>query len=706
MTTRSAAMVLVVDDDEMLRVLTRAALESAGFRVSDAADGAELVEAFHATQPDIVLLDVMMPRLDGFDACALLRREAAAEHVPVLMMTGLDDVESINRAYEAGATDFVTKPINFDLLSHRLRYMLRAKHTADALRESEARLSLAQRIARLGYWESDGQGRFTSLSAEIHGVLGVPETVELGSFAALSRHVHAEDRAQLDQALLEAVRRDESFVADFRVGGDADDARAIHLVAIADRQPDGTRRYLGTLQDISERRRAEQQIHRLSFFDNVTGLPNRVAMRGQLAQALGPAARHNRVLAVMSIDLDNFQRINDSLGFATGDELLRAVGGRFRHALRISDAMARLPEQAPGDALGRAAGDEFIVLLPEIGTAEDAAVVAQRLRNALARPFDIGGKEIHVRASIGIAVYPDDGNTADDLLGHADAALAQAKHEGRDCYQFFTGELNARAFKRLTMEMQLRGALKRDEFSVYFQPKLDARTLAVAGFEALIRWQHPELGRVSPAEFIPIAEETGLIVPIGEWVLDEAARQLAAWDAAGLGGLRCAVNLSGGQFRIRNLAERVTRIVERAGLSASRIELELTESILMEDAQLAVRTLNDLKAAGFGLAVDDFGTGYSSLSYLKRLPIDVLKIDQSFVRDLPGDADDIAIVNTIVSMARGLGLKTVAEGVETAAQRDFLREQGCDELQGYLFSPPKPAEEVETWLRDWRGAAN
>ncbi|MCB1749077.1 MAG: EAL domain-containing protein [Gammaproteobacteria bacterium] len=706
MITRGAAMVLLVDDDEMLRVLTRAALENAGFAVCEAADGADLVDAFHAERPDIVLLDVMMPRLDGFDACALLRQEPAAEHVPVLMMTGLDDVESINRAYEVGATDFVTKPINFDLLGHRLRYMLRAKHTADALRDSEARLSLAQRIARLGHWESDGQGRFTSLSAEIHDVLGLPETLEIDSFATLSRYVHGDDREHLDRALLEAVRRDESFTVDFRIGDDPDSARAIHLVAIAERLAGGARRYLGTLQDISERRRAEQQIHRLSFFDNVTGLPNRAAMRAHLAQALGPAKRHDRVLAVLSIDLDNFQRINDTLGFATGDELLRAAGGRFRHALRISDAMTRLPEQTLGDALARAAGDEFIVLLPEIGAAEDAAVVAQRLRNALVRPFDIGGKEIHVRASIGIAVYPEDGNTADDLLGHADAALAQAKREGRDCYQFFTGELNARAFKRLTMEMQLRGALERGEFSVYFQPKLDAQTLAVAGFEALIRWQHPELGRVSPAEFIPIAEETGLIVPIGEWVLGEAARQLAAWDDAGLGGYRCAVNLSGGQFRTRNLAERVTRIVDSAGVAAFRIELELTESILMEDAEIAVQTLNELKAAGFGLAVDDFGTGYSSLSYLKRLPIDVLKVDQSFVRDLPGDADDIAIVNTIVSMARGLGLKTVAEGVETEAQRDFLREQGCDELQGYLFSPPQPADELEPWLREWRARSS
>ncbi|MCA8966741.1 MAG: EAL domain-containing protein, partial [Planctomycetes bacterium] len=453
----------------------------------------------------------------------------------------------------------------------------------------------------------------------------------------------------------------------------------------------------------------ERLLERLASTDSLTNLANRRHFHEVLEHALSTARHKAHRAGLLFIDLDRFKMVNDVYGHLVGDEVLREVASRIQDSVRFTDQVLVAGRDTGDDAgsettVSRLGGDEFIVLLPEIGAAEDAAVVAQRLRNALVRPFDIGGKEIHVRASIGIAVYSEDGNTADDLPGHADAALAQAKREGRDCYQFFTGELNARAFKRLTMEMQLRGALERGEFSIYFQPKLDAQTLAVAGFEALIRWQHPELGRVSPAEFIPIAED--LIVPIGEWVLGEAARQLAAWDDAGLGGYRCAVNLSGGQFRTRNLAERVTRIVDSAGVAAFRIELELTESILMEDAEIAVQTLNELKAAGFGLAVDDFGTGYSSLSYLKRLPIDVLKVDQSFVRDLPGDADDIAIVNTIVSMARGLGLKTVAEGVETEAQRDFLREQGCDELQGYLFSPPQPADELEPWLREWRARSS
>ena len=702
MTDSAAARVLVVDDDEMLRVLTGAALEAAGFSVAEADDGARLLEVFRRERPDVVLLDVLMPELDGFAACAQLRADPLGQHVPVLMMTGLDDVESINRAYEVGATDFVTKPINFDLLGHRLRYMLRAKGTADALRASEARLALAQRIARLAHWEADAQGRFTPWSAEAYEVLGLPRETNVRTLQELGWLAIEDDRERVEVAFDEALRRGTSFNLEFRIAGPGGEPRTLYVVVLAETVTDLGLRFIGTVQDISERRRAEQQIHQLAYFDAVTGLPNRASIRSRLVQALALARRNDRALAVLSIDLDHFQRINDTLGFAAGNEVLRAVGERFRVVLRASDSMTQLAETFVLEAVGRAAGDEFIALLPEVGSAEDAAVVARRLRAALAEPFAVGDQEIYVRTSIGISVYPDDGSSADDLLKHADRALAQAKREGRDCYQFFTTALNARAFKRLTLEMHLRRALERDQFQVWFQPKLDYRELGVCGFEALVRWLHPDLGRVSPAEFIPIAEETGLIVPIGEWVLASAARQPRAWDLQGRPAYRCAVNLSALQFRVKDLAGRVAKVVEDAGIKPSRIELELTESVLMEDGQAAIRTLEELKSHGFGIAVDDFGTGYSSLSYLKRLPIDVLKIDQSFVRELGQEGDDAAIVGTIISMARSLDLKVVAEGVETEAQLAFLRAQACDELQGFLFSPPLPAADIAAWI-DARG---
>ena len=698
MNASTAALCLIVDDDEMLRVLTRAALEAAGFAVEELPDGDNLAEDFRRLRPDVILLDVLMPGLDGFAACAQLRADPLGAHVPVLMMTGLDDVESINRSYEVGATDFVTKPISFDLLSHRLRYMLRAKSTADALRASEARLSLAQRIARLGHWQADARGHFEPWSIETYDVLALPRSVIIGSLNELARLAIADDRERVEVTFGEALRHGTSFNLEFRIAGSDGEVRNLYVVALAENVVDGGPRFIGTLQDITERRRAEQQIHQLAYFDAVTGLPNRASIRARLIQALALAKRAERSLAVLSIDLDHFQRINDTLGFASGNELLRAVGERFRAVLRASDSLTQLGDTLTLETVGRAAGDEFIALLPDIASAEDAAVVARRLRSALNEPFAIADQEIHARMSIGISVFPDDGGSADDLLKHADSALAQAKREGRDCYQFFTAALNARAFKRLTVEMHLRRALERDQFMVYFQPKLRASDLAVVGFEALVRWLHPDLGRVSPAEFIPIAEETGLIVPIGEWVLSHAASQLAAWDKAGRAPMTCAVNLSAIQFRVKDLHQRLARAVGDSGIDAARIDLELTESALMEDGQAAIRTLHELKSHGFGIAVDDFGTGYSSLSYLKRLPIDVLKIDQSFVRELGAGGEDAAIVSTIISMARSLNLKVVAEGVEKQAQLEFLRAQGCDELQGYLFSAPLPAAEIAAWV--------
>ena len=568
----AVATVLIVDDDAVARLMAREALEQSGITVIEAENGIEAVQRCSDDHPDIVLLDVQMPELDGFEACARMRNTPAGRDVPILMMTGLDDIDSINRAYEVGATDFVTKPINYLILAYRVRYMLRAK-------------------------------------------------------------------------------------------------------------------------------RVEQQVHQLSHYDTVTGLPNRAHMHRQLTRAVDLARRHERIVAVLSLDLDHFQRINDTLGHGRGNELLVVVADRLSNCLRRSDYVTRESDQHISlDSVARLGGDEFLMMLTETNSAEDAALVARRVSRGLRKPIKLDGEDICLTVSIGISVFPMDGADPEALLKQTDFALNHAKNEGRDCYQFYTASMNARAFERLSMENKLRKALQEDQFLLFYQPKIRQADMSCTGCEALIRWRHPELGMVSPAQFIPIAEETNLIVPLGAWVFREACRQLKTWQSAGLDDLSIAVNLSPVQFRQRDLPDILASIIKEFSIPAHLLEIELTESVLMENIDSTVDVLQRLKAIGLNIAIDDFGTGYSSLSYLKRLPIDALKIDQSFVGDLGSDSDNAAIVTAVIAMAKGLRLKVTAEGVENDTQLRFLANRECDELQGYYFSRPVPAAEFVEWL--------
>ncbi|MGE0384642.1 MAG: putative bifunctional diguanylate cyclase/phosphodiesterase [Gammaproteobacteria bacterium] len=701
--TNPGAHVFLVDDDAVMLALTGAALEKMGCRVSSASDGAECLERYAELKPDIVLLDVMMPGVDGFTACRRLRAEPGGEFVPVLMMTGLEDSASIDEAYRAGATDFVTKPINYTLLGHRLQYMLRAKRTADELRASEMRLGQAQRIARLGYWEAEADGRLLRWNLQTHEIFALAPDTEVNTFADLVERIRCENARAILDAFTATARDHVPLSFECRTVEAGGELRDLHVEGVPQIGTDARVRIFGTVQDVTERRRAERHIQHLSYYDGVTGLPNRALLRRELGKALNHAQRRRRGVAVLALDVDHFQRVNDTFGFEGGNTLLRAIAERISACIRGGDDMLRAGTEAtPAHSLARFGGDEFVIMLADVRKAEEAAGVAARIRAAMDAPFDVAGNEVFVRLSIGISVYPEDGQAQDDLIAHADAALAHAKRQGRDCYQFYTASMNARAFQRLALETSLRKALQAGQFELFYQPKLRARDLMPTGAEALIRWNHPDLGRVSPGEFIPVAEEIGLIVPMGEWVLASACEQVRRWQSQGLANLRCAVNLSAAQFRQPDLAERIGAIIREAGIDPALIELELTESLVMEDARTAVRVLEDLKTLGLTLAIDDFGTGYSSLSYLRKLPIDVLKIDQSFVREL--DRDDFTIVATIIEMARGLQLKVVAEGVESQTQAEFLRRRGCDELQGYLFSAPVPAAEFARWLLNHRPA--
>ncbi|MBX9606238.1 MAG: EAL domain-containing protein [Gammaproteobacteria bacterium] len=450
----------------------------------------------------------------------------------------------------------------------------------------------------------------------------------------------------------------------------------------------------------AQRSEAEQKIRRLAYFDSTTGLPNRAYLEEHLHGALAAARRHGKLLAVLYFDLDHFKRINDTLGHGAGDLLLKHSAERLRQCLRASDLILREGESGEADAehapaVVRFGGDEFILVLGDLDDAYSAARVARRLQESFVQPFKIGSDELFVTASIGIALYPDDGQDAESLLRNADAALFDAKQHGRNGYSFYLKEMNARSRERLSLEGRLRRAIEQAQFELHYQPQICLETNRMIGLEALVRWRDPEKGLVSPMEFIPLAEETGLIVPLGEWILARACAQMKSWRGTALDGLRVAINLSLRQVKERDFAERVAAALDANGLAPGQLELELTESVLMEDSDGSGRILESLKAMGLTLSIDDFGTGYSSLSYLKRFAIDSLKIDRSFVRDIESDPNDQAIITAIIAMAHKLNLEVVAEGVETRAQAALLRQFGCDHIQGYWISRPLPANEIE-----------
>jgi len=455
------------------------------------------------------------------------------------------------------------------------------------------------------------------------------------------------------------------------------------------RNPDGkVSHYVGSFNDISERKAAEERIRYLAHHDALTGLANRHSFESRLEQALLTAQREQIRIAVLFIDLDRFKTINDTLGHPVGDRLLQEVTRRLQACVRASDIVARL------------GGDEFVVVLSHIVEISDAAAVADKILKSLANAYEIDGRQLYSAASIGIGVFPTDGIDGVSLMKSADTALYHAKERGRNNFQFFTSAMNAAAAERLTLERELRAAVQNRQFELHYQPQVVAASGRLCGVEALVRWRHPELGLVPPDKFIPIAEETGLIEAIGAWVLEEACRQLGEWRRAGIGDLQMAVNLSARQLRAADLVATVRELIARHGLGEGDLELEITESVAMAEPSAAIDRLHALRALGVRLAIDDFGTGYSSLAYLKRLPIQTLKLDRTFVRDIETDPNDAAISAASLALAKSLGLQVVAEGVENAAQRDFLASRGCDVLQGYLFGKPAPAGE---WTARWSG---
>jgi diguanylate cyclase (GGDEF)-like protein len=702
-TKRGAPLVMVIDDDDAIRLLARETLQQFGYAVWDSPSGELALASFEERSPDIVLLDVMMPGMDGFSVCSAIRRSDAGRDTPVLMMTGLDDLDSIDAAYQAGATDFVTKPINWHILRYRVSYMLRAGSVVEQLRESREGLAHAQSLAHIGSWEWDLATGEMRCSEEVYHIC----CTERDSVSnPILDPVHQLDRGFVQGCIDEAVRKRLPMSFDYRVllGGTVERTLHAELATVVDHNGEAVG-LTGTIQDITERKNAEEQIRLLAYYDALTGLPNRRFFLQQLEQALVNANRNDRMLAVLFLDLDRFKLVNDTLGHGMGDRLLQDVADRLLRCVRKSDCLSRGDEEIPASLVSRLGGDEFTIMLSDIEHFQDVAKVARRILEAVSLLYSLEGQEVFVSTSIGISLYPFDACNASDLIRNADGAMYHAKEQGRNGYQIYDESMNARALERIILESQLHKALKDEEFSIFYQPQVASGTGEVVGIEALVRWNSRELGFVEPARFLPVAEEIGLIIRIDQWVMAHACRQLKRWLDAGLPPVTLALNISGQHFMKNELLETVTSILEETGLDPGLVELELTEGVLMAHTEKTVKTLNDLKGLGLRLAIDDFGTGFSSLSYLKRFPLDVLKIDRAFINDITTDPDDAAITLATIEMAHTLKLQVIAEGVETQPQLDFLMQHGCELYQGYLFSHPVPAEEIpDILLRSRRPA--
>lgn len=549
--------------------------------------------------------------------------------------------------------------------------------------EQQVALARAQRIARLGSWEFDAASGTLNCSDELRALLGLEAAgkLDLGQLAAA---VDPRDRDALSNAIGELMREPGRVEIDCRV--DVDRTRTVHFRIESEWHDERLFRLRGTVQDVTAAREAEAHIQHLAHYDVLTGLPNRNLWMDRAQSALHSAQRHGDVLAVLFLDLDHFKTVNDSLGHPAGDRLLGAIAQHLAGCMREEDVLARL------------GGDEFVVLLPRLPRADDAAIVARKMLAVLAEPIEIDGHQLTLSVSIGIALYPVDGGDVDTLLKHADTAMYGAKDAGRNNFQFFVPEMNVRAFERLMLENGLRRAIERNELVLHYQPQIDVETGRIVGAEALVRWNHPEMGLVLPNQFIPVAEDSGLIGPLGVWALNAACRQQVRWRESGLTDLLVAINISALQFRKTDFVETVSEILAATGADPRCIELEITESALMQPSDDLFERLDRLVAMGLTLALDDFGTGYSSLAYLKRLPIHRLKLDRSFVIDLPGDPEDAAIATATLSLARDLGMGVVAEGVESAAQRDFLAVRGCRVMQGYLFARPLDVADFDRWI--------
>jgi diguanylate cyclase (GGDEF)-like protein len=664
-------ILVAVDEVEQRRAIWDV-LEQFGYRVLTAEDETGAVDLFCKTQPVAVLLDIATTDPDKFAACKAIRDKEEGRETPIFIIIDRDDKDSVELAYASGATDIIVKPIILSALPHRIRH---AKRTARSLSDLTGLIRAIPDLIFIVNKDGDVQDGLSGPDAT--------HTLQLKALSTASQinfyPCENDDRARA--CIKRALETGKPQVYEHVLEG-----LDIHLETRFVARDKYT--VLAIVRDITERKSAEAKIYNLAYYDELTELPNRELFSQSLERTIALAQRDNQKFAVLFVDLDRFKRINDTLGHSVGDELLKEVADRLAKCVRSTDSVAHLDAHATGAIrLARLGGDEFVIKLYGIGSEETVAMIAARIISALTPPFSCAGHQFVVTPSIGIALYPQDGRSGEELLMNADSAMYRAKNVGRNNYKFYSETMRTKSLHRLDLENQIRNAIEKEQFELHFQPKVDAKTFQLVGAEALLRWPHPERGAIAPDDFIPIAEETGLIVPIGQWVLREACKQVKVWSTSPVGAVPVSVNISSHQFQDSGLLTDVFGAISDAGIDASQLELEITESVLLQDVDKTLVELRALKEAGISLSIDDFGTGYSSLSYLKRFPIDTIKIDRSFVKDLHQDTDDAAICAAILAMSTQLGLNVVAEGVETMEQLDFLRRHRCNHIQGFVCSP-------------------
>ncbi len=707
-----ANLLLVDDRPENLLALEHVLedLDCHMFKVTSGPEALRLVLNHHFA---LVLLDVQMPGMDGFEVAELMRSKRRSQHIPIIFVTAISkEQKHVFKGYETGAVDYLFKPLDTNILKskarvfielHRQKRLLeqqtedlkyeitRRRQVEETLRKSEEKHRTVLESVPDPVVVYDMDGRVTYVNPMFSRVFGWTMNESSGQDIDFVPVEHLPDA----NLIFEKITRGET-ISGIETCRLTKDGKRVEVSISGAGFFDSHGTLQGsviTIQDITKRKQTEEEIKFLAYHDVLTGLPNRksfyICLEDELVQSDDWDGSERRrperhKWALLFLDLDKFKDVNDTLGHDAGDDLLKVIAERLRNCVRKSDTVFRL------------SGDEFTILLNDLSDDIDVAKVTEKIRETLVRPCCIKGQELYVTVSIGISVYPDDGEDVETLVKNADMAMYAAKEE-RQGYRFFTEEMNRKTLERMRLERSLRIALQDNQFALYYQLLVDGKT-EIVGMEALLRWHHPELGLVNPSKFIPLAEETGAIIPIGKWVLHTACQQVRKWHDMGHTKVYVAVNLSTRQFREPDLVETVEQVLEATGLPSDCLKLEVTESGIMEHPEDAIAKMKLLRAKGIHFSIDDFGTGYSSLSYLKRFPINTLKIDRSFVMDATTNQDDQEIIKTIISMARNLNLNTVAEGVETQEQQDFLTQQGCHTMQGYYFGRPVPAEQFENLL--------